>query len=714
MNFIKNTIMFIKRFKYLTIIVVAVALFLGFYPKDAKKDQVLMGVVYQMLNNDHYQPQNLNDDFSKKLYEDYLETMDFSKRFLLQSDVDLFNTYSTRLDDDFKSGNFEFFDKSFEIIDKRIDNVKAIYQDVLSKPFDYTVDETYEVDAEKLAFAKSEAELKEHWRKYLKYRTLQRITEKLDSQENRIEDDDETIEQESSKDDDLAENKSFEEIEKEAREKELETHDKWFERMDELERRDWLSMYINTIAGVYDPHTAFYPPKEKEDFDISISGQLEGIGAQLTTEDGYITVAEVITGSPSWKQGDLEAEDKILKVGQGDEEPVDVVGMRIDDAVRLIRGKKGTEVRLTVKKIDGSIMVIPIIRDVVVFEETFAKSAIIEKDGERIGYIKLPKFYVNFNDRNAPDCADDVAKELEKLKEEGIDGLVFDLRNNGGGTLQGAIDIVGLFIKNGPVVQVLSSDGSSRVLRDRDSRVQYDGPLVVMVNSFSASASEIFAAAIQDYNRGIIVGSKTTFGKGTVQTVLDLDRVISPSYNDVKPLGGLKLTYQKFYRVNGGATQLKGVESDVVFPDRYSYLDFGEKDRPNALKWDEIKEASYDALPENDAFEKVIDNSEDRIKDNDKFSLIDEHAKWLKKQQDNTIVSLRLEDYRAELKKIDEMNAKFKGMKKSDEDLTILPLKVQLPTMQSDTIEARKINDWHKSLKKDLYLTEAATIAEEL
>src|SRR5690606_6991244 len=402
------------------------------------------------------------------------------------------------------------------------------FEEILAEPFDFTIDESFETDDEKLEYAKDEAELKDRWRLYLKQRVLGRIEENMHDQEKALAENDTTVEQ-----------KTFAELEEKAREKELELHEDWFTNLEDLERIDWVGVYMNSITNIYDPHTQYFAPERKEDFEISMTGQLEGIGAQLQQKGDYITVSKVITGSACWKQGDLEEGDKIIKVAQeGDKEDqaVDLVGMSVRKAVKYIRGPKGTTVILTVEKLDGSKMVIPIVRDVVELEATFAKSAVLGEGEDKIGYIRLPKFYVDFYGDANHNCAEDVEAEIEKLKKDNVKGIVLDLRNNGGGTLQGVIDIVGLFIEEGPVVQVKAPGVAPKVLKDRNKGVAWDGPLVVMVNQFSASASEIFAAAIQDYNRGIIIGSKSTFGKGTVQNILDMDRAVNFTYDDVKPL----------------------------------------------------------------------------------------------------------------------------------------------------------------------------------
>jgi carboxyl-terminal processing protease len=380
------------------------------------------------------------------------------------------------------------------------------------------------------------------------------------------------------------------ELEKEAREKVLKIMDRTFDRYRfKFNDDEKFSYYVNAITNMMDPYTEFFPPVDKRYFDEQLSGQFFGIGASLQYEDGNIKVGSLLTGSPAWKSEQIEVGDFITKVAQGNDQPVDLTGYTVEDAVKLIRGKKGTEVKLTLKKTDGTVKTVSLIRDKIVQDETFARSTVIEEGTSKIGYIFLPEFYANFDDPTGSRSALDVAKEVAKLKQQKVDGIVIDLRNNGGGSLYDVVQIAGLFIDQGPIVQVKDRDGRPTVMRDKDGNVLYDGPLAVMVNEFSASASEIFAAAIQDYGRGVIIGSTSTYGKGTVQRSIALDGDNFLSNNS--ELGSLKLTLQKFYRINGGSTQLKGVVPDIVIPDKYEYLKFREKDNTNALKWDEIAEA---------------------------------------------------------------------------------------------------------------------------
>lgn len=672
-------------------------------PVESEKDEAIDQILMQSLNNLHYSPLALNDDFSEKMFKLYLQRLDYNKKFLLQSDVDELKKMNHSIDDDIKNGKFTFFDKSYDIITKRVEEAQAYYKDILAKPFDFSKDEDLQLDEEKLEFAKNQDALKEAWRKSLKYQTLAKVAEMMDAQDKAKEKSD------------TVKIKSKEELEAEARKKVLKSNDDYFKRIREFDRNDRLAVYFNSLTGIYDPHTEFFPPKDKANFDISMSGQLEGIGAQLQEKDGYTKVSSIVPGSASWKQGQLKAGDVILKVGQGSAEPVDITDMRLDDVVQLVRGKKGTEVRLTVKKPDASIVVIPLIRDIVVLEESYAQSVIL-KGKKNVGYIKLPSFYADFNGNGGRSCSKDVRAELEKLKAEKVDGVILDLRYNGGGSLQDVVEMAGLFIDKGPIVQVKQKQGAAQVLEDTDPGIVYNGPLIVMVNSNSASASEIMAAAIQDYKRGVIVGtSPSSFGKGTVQRFYDLDNYLPAQYNSIKPLGQVKITTQKFYRVNGGATQLKGVIPDIVLPDPYYLLDQGEKEQDYPMAWDEIAPAKYVAWNPAYSVAQLKTNSEARVKANPSFEVLSDAAKRLKKQKDNTIVSLNFDKYVAEQKKYKDEAKAMDALDKEIPGVDVVSLKADIAAADpSDTVHVSKTKELFKAIKKDVYLNESVSIMDEM
>ncbi|MBX0332806.1 carboxy terminal-processing peptidase [Pontibacter sp. HSC-14F20] len=664
----------------------------------AGKNEILIKALMQGLSTMHYKPEKVDDNFSKKAFGLYLDRIDFNKKFLLESDVAMLRKYETQLDDQLRAGSFEFFDISADLIEKRTKESEAFYKEILSKPFDFSKEENIELDGKKLKFAKDKNELKEAWRKQLKYQTLVRLADMQKQQEKAT-----------ASADSKETRKTMEQMEAEAREKVMTAYNELYKRLDQVTRDDRRSTYINAVANVYDPHTGYFPPKAKKDFDIEFTGRLEGIGASLQEKDGQIKVMEIVPGSPSYMQGDLKPGDAIQKVAQGSNDPVLVEGMRLDDAIQLIRGKKGTEVRLTVRKPDGSTRIIPIVRDVIVFEETYAQSAMID-DKQKIGYIKLPGFYADFERKGGRNSGEDVKAEVEKLKAAGMQGLVLDLRNNGGGSLADAVEMAGLFIEQGPIVQVRTSSGKTVVLDDRDPEVQYTGPLVIMVNSNSASASEILAAAMQDYKRAVIVGTPT-FGKGTVQQFVEIDEALPSQFDPYKPFGALKLTIQKFYRINGGTTQLRGVTPDVILPDAYSYLEFGEKEQEYALAFDEISPARYKTWTRTKLNIPAIQaSSKGRIADIESFKIIQQSGERLKKQVDNTSRSLSLKKYMEEEKKSETANKQLEDAQKNIPVLNVSRLKTDLQTLAGDTAKMARNKDFLRSLQKDVYVEEAVAI----
>lgn len=673
---------------------------------DENRENILANTLVQTLSTRHYAPVKLDDSSSSKIFKRFIEKLDFSKRFLTLEDISKLESFQFKLDDELRDKKFEFFNMALDIINKSIAEVKKFYPDLISKKFDYSIDEYIQIDAEKTGFAKNSAELKDLWRKMLKYESLTRLAEQLEIQEKAKETADTSVKI-----------LSYDSLETDSREKVKKRYDDYFGRLEKLRREDRLNDYFNSFAEIFDPHTEYFPPKEKEDFDINMSGSLEGIGAQLSQRDEYIKVERIIPGSPSWKQGQLKEGDVILKVAQGNSEPVDVVDMRLDDAVRLIRGKKGTEVKLTTKKVDGSIVIISIIRDVIQLEETFAKSAIIEDEGTtgKLGYIKLPSFYADFNDRNGRRSSDDMKQELIKLKSDNVNGVILDLRNNGGGSLDDVVEIGGLFIKNGPIVQVDSKFGNTQIREDYDNSIYWNGPLIILVNQVSASASEILAAAMQDYGRAIIIGSEHTFGKGTVQTMLDLDNATSPAYNSYKPFGALKLTIQKFYRINGGSTQLRGVIPDIILPDNYSYSDVGEKSYDYALQWSSINPVKYaKSNYASDYFQSVVNESKRRIASDPLFTKIDDSAKKIKEYRELTNIPLNMDKFNLDRKKRNEITKSHSDITKDDNKLKFDNLTYDKDTIAGDTSQSARMNDWFASLKKDFHLKEAVNVMNDM
>ena len=670
---------------------------------DPNKDKLLVELVSVVLDRLHYDPKIIDDDFSKSVYDDYIKAIDPQKRFLLKSDIEKFDQYKLLIDDQIKSSSIDFFTLTYETLMSRVDEVESFYIDILDNPFDFNIDENLNTDFEQLEYALGLNDKISIWRKRLKLSTLDGFATKKIVQEEK-----------DSLDDSEKELKSDIELEIESRNTILENLKDFFDFNDDLERKDWFSIYLNSIVNQFDPHTVYLAPQAKDVFDQNISGRFQGIGARLLKKNQQVEIAEIIIGGPVWRDKLLNVGDLILGVSQNpDEEPVDISIMKLSDAVDLIKGEKGTKVYLMVKRVDGGIEQVEITRDIVELEETYAKSSLIYQESKKFGFITLPSFYIDFNDYGQRNAASDIKKEILKLKNENVNGIIMDLRGNGGGSLKTAVDITGFFIDKGPVVQVKSIGGRKEVLKDTDPSVIWDGPLVILVNEFSASASEILAAALQDYNRAIIIGSKQTYGKGTVQNVLSLNQFISG--NTYGELGFIKLTTDKFYRISGGSTQLEGVKSDIVLPNRYSYVDIGERDLENPLSWDQINSANYSPLNKQLYYDKSLENSKNRISKNEFFNIINEQAKWVKEQQDDNIVSLNYDSYKMDMdnnKKESEKFKKIEDFKSNYKFEWLRDNRIMGDEIPDEIIERR--NRWIDDLKKDLYVDEAVNILSDL
>ena len=666
---------------------------------NPNKDRLLLELISYVLERGHYNPRQIDDNFSKNVFNSYIKGLDNQRRFFLQSDIDNFTKYRYRIDDLIKNSDISFFDLTIEKLFQRTNQVNSFYSELLEKPFDFSKEEFINLDFDNLPYSRTLNDLKKRWRMRFKLSALQIYYDKKQEENDK------------KGKDSMYQIKSDLALEREARESVIENVDIFFENVSQLERKDWFTVFVNSIALEFDPHTSYYAPQEKDRFDTRISGKFEGIGARLQRKNEQVHIIEIIPGGPVWRDNLLKVGEIILKVAQKDEEPIEIGNMRLDDAVNLIKGPKGTKVYLTVKKVDGIIEEVEIIRDVVELEESYAKSSLIIKDSNKYGLIELPQFYIDFDDYSNRNAAIDVKKEINQLKEKDVQGIIIDLRNNGGGSLKTVVDITGYFIKDGPVVQVKSTGGRKEILRDNDSSIIWEGPLVILVNEFSASASEILAAALQDYKRAIVLGSKQTFGKGTVQNMVDLNRIISGStYGD---LGAVKLTTDKFYRINGGSTQLEGVKSDVVILDRYSYIDLGEKDQENPLSWDYIEPTTFDFWHYEIDYKSMLERSENRMKSSQYISLIDEQAKWVKQQQDEYDYTLNYNNLYQEKEFEKKKINKFKKLNEFESGLQF----EWLPEPGKKTINKEitlRRNRWIQSLKGDFYIDEATNILEDL
>ncbi len=700
----KRILLFMKKNYIYLLLTVAIAVatwsFIAKEKEDPEKDKLLIEMITTLIGRYHYSPAAVNDEFSRGVYADYIKALDPTKRFFLESDIKDFSKYEDKIDDLIRLKDLTFFNLTYERLQARIKDVSDFQEKIIEKKFNYYEAETFNSDYDSIPYAKNAHELKDRWKKHLKLSTLSNITES------------ETIEKDLAKSDSTHVAKTFEVIEKEAKETTQKAMKDFFESISELEKKDIFSLFLNAIAQRYDPHTYYFAPEDKDRFDISMSGKLEGIGARLQKKNNYTEITELISGGPAWRGQELEAGDIILKVAQGNKEAVDISGQRLDDVVKIIKGPKGSEVKLTVKKVNGQIKVISIIRDIVEIEETYVKSSIIKKDGKSYGVINLPKFYIDFEENNTRNAASDMALEIERLKKQNIDGIIIDLRNNGGGSLKTVVDIGGFFIKEGPIVQIKSSNKRKEVLEDKDPSILWDGPLVIMVNELSASASEILAAAMQDYKRGVVIGSNQTYGKGTVQNIIDLNEVMR--MNTFGELGALKTTTQKFYRISGGSTQLEGVKSDIVIPSKYAYLKFGEKDIENPMPWDKIDAASYQPLHFYSNLDQVIQNSKDRIAKNSNFQLIDDEAKQIKKISENHLFKLHLDSFKVEQIRVQERAKKYKVISDYKYNASFTSPLYENDLIKKDSVLGDKRKKWHESLAKDLYMEEALNVISEL
>ncbi|HEX5626081.1 MAG TPA: carboxy terminal-processing peptidase [Saprospiraceae bacterium] len=661
------------------------------------KESHLLKLVYESSQRFHYAPPVVDDAFSQKAFDEFLVNMDPGKRFYTRQDIVKLEPFKNQLDDHFREGKLEFFDLAQQLLEDAVKKSEGYYKEYIDQPFDFGKDEKIELDADKRKWPADDKEMKEYWRKSLKYEKLSRYSEDLQQLEKE------------------GKTRPVDSIQMDIKHEVKDMMDGWFDRLSKVKRSDRFEIFVNTFIHLYDPHTDYLNPKEKEDFNINMSGKLEGIGARLQAEREFTKVSSVVPGGPAARQGELEANDIIMSVQQEGMEPVDIKGMRLDDVVSKVRGKKGTKVTLKVKKQDGSMKNITIVRDEVIMDEGFARSAILKFEGieEKVGFIRLPRFYADFNDPNSPSAAKDIAEELKKLTDAGATSLILDLRNNGGGSLQEVVDMSGLFIEEGPVVQVKDRRGA-RAYNDPDKNVAFDGPMVILVNSNSASASEIISACLQDYKRAVIVGGEPTFGKGTVQQFRNLDQ-LTP-YTTMRPLGEMKVTIQKYYRVNGGSVQLKGVEPDILLPDTYSYIVNGEKEYDHPLPFDVIEKQEYQQntfVIQN--LDELKQKSKDRVKNDPVFSLIDENARRFAKSREETELPLEFNKYKTLLRQRTEEQKKYEKIGTDPiPGLVADNLQVDLAYIKADSSRMARNDDFLKGITKDMYVMESIHILKDL
>ncbi len=663
---------------------------------EQKRNQLIGYVLDKELPSIHFSHKQMDESLCTATFDLYLKQLDYQKRFLLSSDVTALRSFAPHIAYNLEHGSNVLPEIGYNIMKERIAQVEKMVDQIMAAGFNVKSHDTFETDPKKIDYVDDMKGLKDRWRKIMQiqviYKYLNLAEERKKAKEKLLD----------------------EELWKQAKEKVTKINKDFFLRLNQETLQDSYDRFFNSIAMAFGPHTNYLAPDQREQLDIELRGNLEGIGALLREENGFIKVVSIIPGSPAAKQGMLQAEDTLLQVAEKGADAVDITHMRLSDAVRLIRGPKGTEVLLTVKKPDGTIVVIPLVRDVVQVEDTYVKHMVLDApDGGKIGYILIPSFYRDFektnNDESARNATDDTRKAIADLEKTKLEGIILDLRNDGGGSLADAVDIAGLFIKSGPVVQVKDSNGTIKALDDYDDSIEYGGPLVVLVNEFSASASEIVAAALQDYKRALIVGGEQTYGKGTVQAILDLNKIMQASeVKKIGDLGALKVTIQKFYRITGGSTQYKGVIPDIVLPDLHKNLKSGERYLDYSLPWDQIgpaKSTPFAGKPID--LSMIRKKSMQRVEHDSGLQVIAEEVVKAEERSKNTTVSLSLTGLR---QKFEEARVERKKLSvQFQNNNTGLYGDEQLEADEKDNT-ADNISNWKERIKRDPYVGEAKNI----
>ena len=672
----------------------------------------LLSTVGRLLESEHYSPRVIDDKFSKEVFDAYLKNLDPEKNILLQTDIDSLKVFATSIDDEIHGAAIQFEPAANAIYERRAKQIKAIFESVIDKPFDFTTDDSLMVDTDKMSYASNEAERVKRWNQAIKYKVLDRYVSLIEDREKYAKA--KAIADTSKIKDTVKDNfivKTDVELEADARATIKKNYLKRFSLLEKtFDKEKRFESFLNTITGLMDPHTDYFAPVEKRSFTEQMSGTFYGIGAQLTQDDNGVKIASIQPGGAAWKSGLLVVNDVIVKIAQGAEEPVDVTGYETTDAVKLIRGDLGTEVRLTVRKPDGNTKVVALIREKIVLDEGFARSAVIQNGNEKIGYILLPDFYADFEREDGARSSKDIAKEVEKLKAEKVKGIIIDVRYNGGGSLYEVVQMVGMFIDKGPVVQIRSKEGRSQILADETPGILYDGPLVVMVNEFSASASEIFAAAIQDYKRGLIVGSTSSYGKGTVQRNVAFGKPLDAMGIQTE-YGAVKLTFQKFYRVTGSSTQRKGVVPDVILPDDYEFLKYREKDNPSALPWDEMERAKYAPWTSSNEIANIALKANNKIKNDTATIRFKKNLQWVSAQVDKS-VALEINKYRQYKKEIQNVIQQNESILKLKTPMTVTALKADYEKFYNnpDKTKQERYQAWLKMVAKDIQVNESSKL----
>lgn len=704
-----------KKFKLNKVMMFAPLMTLMFCfntPKnDDEKMQTIMVSVKNALSYLHYSPKPVNDAYSLDVYNKYFESIDASKRFFLQSDMDEFSKHKTKLDDYLNNGDLIFYKTTIDRLYQRMDEADKVSQEILSKPINFNEDEDMILETKLRKNPSNQKEFADEWKKNIKYYILQEI-ESLNNKEELQKKKKDSLVNNKLKDTVKVEILSADQKRAKAQSEVKDLFGDMFRRFKKRKKSDMFSIYMNAYTEVFDPHTNYFSPKDKEDFDTQFAGKIIGIGALIQEKKGYLYLGALTIGAPAWKSKQLAEGDKILKVrSKPKEDPVSVVGMLSDEAVRLIRGEKGVPVTLTVEKKDGTLKDVTMLREEVEIEDTFARSLIINSpNGKKYGYLYLPGFYADFSDaKGGRRATDDVKKEIIKLKAQNVQGIVFDVRNNGGGSLTEVQDIMGLFVTQGPVVQVKDGNGKINVLSNKANDPIWTGPLVVMQNELSASASEIMTGAMQDYGRAVIVGSPQSFGKGTVQSFVSLNRFLNT--ND--DFGDLKLTIQKYYRITGESTQRKGVESDVKMEDLYTFAEIGERFDQFALPWDKIASAKFNKVNYFNVadIQKVVDS---KISTNSNYKKLIESAKWREALSKEEKITLNETKFLNLMKERKAQIEKFKGIDKYNNGFKFTLHPDEIAREKKDEAFTKKSENWIKNLQRDFYLEETLNALDQV
>jgi len=712
MTFVKQ-----NKWKFLATVVLVGGLFFAFntFQNNSSESlelrhRKLLTTIGHLLESEHYNPRKIDDTFSGEVFDAYLKVLDPEKNIFIQSDLDSLAQFKQTIDDEIHGSKIEFQPSVSKMYDRRYQQVKQIFETVIKSPFDFNIDDSIKLDADSINYTSNLNDRYTRWYKIIKYKCLERYASLIEDRAAR---------EKNSKQTDTAKTKVVEKfiyksdslLEVEARNSIAKSYRKRFEQQDKtFNEEKKFDMFLNSITSLMDPHTDYFAPVEKRSFTEQMSGVIYGIGAQLGADDNGVKIASIQPGGPAWKSGQLLVNDVITKIAQGNQEPVDIAGYEVTDAVKLIRGDLGTEVRLTVKKPDGSIKIIALRREKIVLDEGYARSAVITKGNEKIGYILLPDFYADFEREDGHRCSKDVAEEVKKLKGEKVSSIIIDVRYNGGGSLYEVVQMVGLFIDKGPVVQIRDKEGRSQILADETPGILYDGPLVVMVNEFSASASEIFAGAIQDYKRGIVVGSTSTYGKGTVQRNVAFGKPMD-SLGIQTEYGAVKLTFQKFYRVTGSSTQKKGVVSDVVFPDEYEFLKYREKDNPSALNWDVIQTAPFQPWVSNYNIAKIALAANKKIEADTNTAKFKNNLKWISAQMDHPAY-LKLDRYLQYKKQVQAVIQQNEGILKLNKLMQVDASKADYDKFYNnpDKPKQDRYQAWLKLVAKDIQINESSNL----